>query len=185
MGEMQKPLLRYYVAASVDGFIATPDGGVDWLAPFQEAEVGFEAFMRGIGTVAMGRTTYDQVIGFGGPWPYAGKRAVVLTSRPLGDAPPGVEARAGGAADLAQDLRAGTQAGDVWLVGGARAVRPFLDLGLVDRIELTVVPVLLGDGLPLFERSARAPQALRLEEVRPLPLGMVQVLYARGPDRAG
>jgi dihydrofolate reductase len=110
--------------------------------------------MKSIGTVVMGRATYDQAIGFEGPWPNAGKRTIVLTSRPIESPPPGVERWTGGVAALVEHLRA-TSTKDVWICGGARTARAFLDLDAVDQIELFVIPVLLGDGLPLFERSTQ------------------------------
>ena len=74
----------YYVAASVDGYIATPDGAVDWLAPFHTdgEDHGYNAFLATLGGIVMGRRTYDQVRGFG-PWPYTGLDCRVVTSRPV------------------------------------------------------------------------------------------------------
>ena len=69
-----------YIAASVDGYIATADGGVDWLTPFDDCEYGFEAHVATVDTVVLGRRTYDQVRGFG-DWPYADFRTRVLTDR--------------------------------------------------------------------------------------------------------
>jgi len=180
------PLLRLYIAASLDGFISTFDGGVSWLEPYQSPDLGYDDFMKSVGTVVMGRTTYEQALTFPGPWPYVGKRTVVLTSRPLDTRPPGVERWSGDVASLADHLRAKSKK-DVWICGGARTARAFLDLDQVDRIELYVIPVLLGEGLPLFERSPHQ-SSLRLEGTRAFGNGVVELVYdfragsRRGPD---
>ena len=149
-----------------------------WLDPYNSPEFGFAAFSESIGTVIMGRATYDQTLGFGVPWPNAGKRTIVFTSRPLGPGPvpEGVERWAGrDPRALAADLRA-AGGKDVWICGGAKVVRQFLDLDLIDRIELFVIPVLLGDGLPLFERSGHDSR-LRLEHAKPYSNGVVELVY--------
>jgi dihydrofolate reductase len=171
---MSTPRFRLYIAASLDGFIATPDGGVSWLEPFQGDDFGYDAFIETIGTVVLGRTTYEQVRGFG-DWPYAGKRGIVVSSQPPGDLPDGVEQRCPPFDDLVSDLKT-RSAGDVWIVGGARTIGAFFDLDAVDGIELFVMPVLLGSGLPLFG-SSRSAMLLRLKETRPYPGGVVKLVY--------
>jgi dihydrofolate reductase len=172
---MPRPIFRLYLAVSVDGFIAPPDGSMDWLEAYPAEQFGFPEFLEAVGTIVMGRTSYDQTRRFG-PWPFTGKRTIVLTSRPIDGAPPGVEPWSGDIGPLAASLRAGGP-GDVWLFGGAKSARPFLDRSLVDRIELFVIPVLLGDGIPLFERS-NARVALRLEGAKPRAKGVLEVVYA-------
>jgi dihydrofolate reductase len=167
--------LRLYIAASLDGFIATPDGGVSWLDPYHSPDLGYEHFMKSIGTVVMGRATYEQALGFPGPWPNAGKRTIVLTSRPIESAPRDVERWPGDVASLADHLRTKSTR-DVWICGGARTARAFLDLDQVDRIELYVIPVLLGEGLPLFERSPHQ-SSLRLARTRSFKNGVVELVY--------
>ncbi|MBF0336179.1 MAG: dihydrofolate reductase [Alphaproteobacteria bacterium] len=170
-------LFRLYIAATVDGFIASRDGGVDWLAPYEGEDFGYQAFIAAIGTIVMGRASYDHVRAQG-VWPYEGKRVVVLTSRPLGEVPDGVKAWNGHILPLADHLRAENR-GDVWLMGGGRAIRPFLESNLVDRIELFLVPLLLGDGIPLFERSAQTTP-LQLRRTVSHGCGVVQLVYGRG-----
>ncbi|WP_207481398.1 dihydrofolate reductase family protein [Arenibaculum pallidiluteum] len=179
------PRIRGYIAASLDGFIATPDGGVEWLAPYQEVEAGYGAFIAEIGTVVLGRTTFEQAMGFGIGWPYPGKRGIVVTSRPLHDPPEDVAAWNGGIPGLAGALRRGGQdgawAGDAWIVGGAGLQQAFMDIGAIDRLDLFIVPELLGEGIPLFPRSARRHR-LRLEGTAALPMGMVRLTYGPVPD---
>jgi len=81
----------YFAAVSIDGYIATLDGGVGWLDPFNSPELGYEAFLATVGGVILGRATYEQSLTFG-PWPYPERRGLVVTSRPIADLPAGVRA---------------------------------------------------------------------------------------------
>jgi dihydrofolate reductase len=76
----------YYAAMSADGFIASPDGGVSWLDPFNAPELGYERFLDGVGAVVVGPATYEQVLTFG-PWPYGSRPGLVVTSRPVSSLP--------------------------------------------------------------------------------------------------
>ena len=176
---MPAPSFRIYVAVSVDGFIATADGGVGWLDVFHggDSDYGYAEFGAGIATVVMGRATYDQVRGFG-DWPYADKDAVVVSSRPAGDLPDRTTVWTDGIPSLHRKL-AGGAAGDVWVMGGGRTMRAFLDLGAVDRIDLFVIPVILGGGIPLFGASSRHHR-LPPPEVAAYPDGVVRLSYAPG-----
>lgn len=169
---MSKARFRLYMAMSLDGMIADAEGGVDWLNRWDDADYGTAGFMQEVDALIMGRTTFDQVTGFGA-WPYAGKRTVVLTSRPLGAAPEGVEGTsdlAGAIAELRED------AAQVWIVGGAATAAACLALGAVDSVELFVMPVLLGQGVPLFAGDGpELPLALR--ETRAWPNGVVGLTY--------
>jgi dihydrofolate reductase len=163
---------RVYIATSLDGFIATPDGGVAWLEPFEGQDYGYQAFAAGIQTIVMGRTTFEQVLGFGA-WPYGGKRTIVLSARRDPELPH--EARgASDAAALVRELRAGS-GGDVWVLGGGRTIATFLELDAVDSLELFVMPLLLGAGIRLFEPGTAA--TLRLGGTTTYPSGAVRLLY--------
>ncbi len=164
---------RLYMAISLDGYVADAEGGVDWLNAFETGvDYGTDAFMAEVDTLIMGRATYDQVIGFG-VWPYAGKRTFVLTSRPIEDAPVDVE----GTSDLAgliAELR--EQKAQVWIVGGPAAVDGCRSMGALDTVELFVMPVLLGSGIPLFAGEAEA-LGLHLVSVDAFDTGAVAVRY--------
>lgn len=178
------PRLRVYIAASVDGFIADPKGGVDWLDPFSTEDFGYAAFFRSIRAVVMGRRSFDQVMGFG-EWPYAGKPCVVLSHRPPPPGvPEGVMFRAARPADVAAELRTRV-GGDVWVMGGAETIAGFLEAGCVDTLELFLIPVLLGDGIPLFPRRA-ALRPLTLRGTKPYAAGVVRLTYrvASAPRQA-
>ena len=96
----------------------------------------------------MGRATYDQIVGFDVGWPYKGKRGIVVTSSPLDTVLGDTEAWSGPLTDLAATLA--QREGDTWIVGGPKLQAAFLELGLLARLDLFVMPILLGQGIPLF-----------------------------------
>ena len=155
-----------FIATSLDGFIARPDGALDWLPqPTGEAEAddhGYSAFMAGIDAVVMGRNTFEVVLGFGS-WHFT-KPVVVLSSRALA-LPPELEgkvfAMSGEPAEIVAACAArGWQ--QLYIDGGV-TIQRFLRAGLIERVIVTRVPVVLGMGLPLFGPVA---QDILLEHVR-------------------
>lgn len=136
--------------------------------------------MAEIGGVFLGRGTFDKTLALG-PWPLTSTPAVVMTSRPLQDAPEGVETRAGDLAAAYRDLVARVAKGDVWLLGGGELAAQCLDAGLLDEIELYTMPVILGGGLPLIGPTQRSA-ALRLVTSAPLAGGVVRSIYRPNPD---
>ena len=165
-----------YLATSLDGRIADRDGSVGWLEPFEVHDYGFASFWAGVASLVLGRRTYDQVRAMGVDWPYAGKPAVVLTRRPLDDeVPEGVVARTGDLGGVIATLPA-----PVWLVGGSEVVRDALAAGLVDRLELFVMPVILGAG-PSFTGPLDRPRTFDIEGAEPVAGGVVRLVYRRAP----
>jgi dihydrofolate reductase len=169
-----------FVAASLDGFIARVDGGVDWLGAVEVAgeDYGFHAFLESVDAIAMGRNTYEAVLSFGGAWPFGPRPVIVLTHRPL--RPPGearalVEAVAAAPADLARRLEA--RGLRHLYVDGGQVIQAFLREGLVDRLIVSRIPVLLGSGIPLFG-ELRREQRLRHVATRAYASGLVQSDYA-------
>lgn len=166
-------------AASLDLRIADAEGGVGWLGPYEAlGDHGLGAFLSGVSRIVLGRRTCDQVLGFGA-WPYAGKPVSVLTTRPLPDPPPGVVAEQGAPAGLAARWR---EAGDVWLNGGSAVFGRFLAADEVDRIELFLVPELLGAGPSLLPATGR--RRPRLDGVERFPSGLVRLAYEMAPAAA-
>lgn len=163
-----------YIATSIDGRIADATGGIAWLNPYFSEELGFHQFFEKVGTVIMGRTTYDQVHGFG-QWPYAGKRSIVLTSRPLPETEHGIESYNGRLVELVPRLKEETP-GDIWIVGGAQVGRSFLEANLLDEIEIYVAPVILGQGTTLFG-AGTLRRTLTLLEAKAHTNGVVKMLY--------
>ena len=182
------PLFRASIATSLDGYISTRDGGVGWLDPYFSPEIDFKGFMAEIGVVVMGRTTYDHSRGMGGGAWRSGPRWIVLTHRPIDRAPRGLAAFSGDLRTLAEDLRRELEAPgpmqgkDVWLIGGGSSIRAFQELGLIDRFEISVIPVLLGDGIPLFPRRDGGELPLRLVKSRSLSNGIAELHYEPAPS---
>jgi len=172
-----RPRVSVYIATSLDGFIARDDGDLDWLADVQDAggnDYGYSGFMSTVDTVLLGRGTYDAIQTFA-MWPFEGKRVIVLTNRPL-VATFGESAYAGALGPLMDRLGSeGVQR--VYLDGGA-TIRQGLDEGLVDDMTLSIVPVLLGAGRPLFTRGVPGSQ-WTLTGAESHPTGLVQVRYER------
>ena len=168
-----------FIAASLDGYIADRDGGLDWLTPFDDVDSGYDAFIAAIGTVVMGRATYEAIMAMSGGWPYAGRRGLIVTSRPLPDAPPGVAAWTEGVPALIAHVRGGNDSeGAAWVVGGGGLQAAFIAAGAFDRLDLFVIPVLLGGGIPLFPPGATPARRLQLEDTERYANGMARLRYA-------
>ncbi len=124
------PEIVYYVAASIDGFIATPDGGVAWLDEFPSPEdLGYADFYAGVDSLLIGKTTYEQVLTFG-EWPYSDKPTWVFAHGNLGELPARVQTTSAYPAEVANELDA-VGAKRAWLVGGAALAGSFEDSGLI------------------------------------------------------
>ncbi|MFJ4778711.1 dihydrofolate reductase family protein [Streptomyces sp. NPDC088762] len=164
------------IGVSLDGFIARPDGDIEWLTGYSEEEVGdtgYQEFMAGIDTLAMGRNTYEKVLTFGF-WPYEGKRVAVLSTTLTTD-----DARITVYRSLDELLAGLTDSGaeNVYVDGG-RMVQTFLREGLLDELTITTAPVLIGSGIPLFGELGGKDIRLTLQSAKALGAGFTQATYA-------
>ena len=174
-----------HMAASLDGFIARKDGSVDWLETSDEFAGGdtmdpevVEAFLKTIDCYVMGSRTYETALGFeakGLGWSYGDKPTFVLTRRQLPRTRESVEFHAG---DLAQFVngRLRPTFRTIWFVGGGVVSGECLRLGLADEVCYSILPILIGDGIPFFERLD-GDIALHLAEVKAYKSGMVELRY--------
>ena len=161
------------LAASVDGFIAGPGDAMDWLPEFDGDATGFHDFFKDVRAIAMGRRTYEWI----------DEHSMALRRRPAyvlsSTLPEGraehVTVTPGPVIDLAATLRDGE--GTAWLVGRRRLFAAFAAADLIDLWIVTVIPVMLGDGVPLLPAHGEAYQRLELAETRTLPDGRVQLHY--------
>jgi dihydrofolate reductase len=182
---------QYYTAASLDGFIATEDDSLDWLFPLGDvAETGYPAFIRDVGALAMGASTYEwmlrHVVRAGEPapggWPYP-QPGWVFTHRALPRAA-GADVRfvQGDVRPVHEHMRAAAAGRNLWIVGGGDLAGQFHDAGLLDEIFVQVGSVTLGRGKPLLPRRITAPP-LSLVSARPMGTGFAELHYrvARGP----
>ncbi len=168
-------LVRYNVAASLDGYIAGPDGNFDWI-PMDPA-VDFAALFARVDTVLLGRRTFEAVV-HGGRAPWAPEARVYLFSRTLaaGDHPEVTLVR-DEAGSVVADLRAEDGEGEIWLFGGGELFRSLLAAGQVDTVEVTIVPILLGGGVPLLPPISSRTE-LQLLGTKVYPSGLVTLSYA-------
>ncbi len=165
-----------FVGASVDGFIARPNGELDWLPAGGGEPHGYDEFMESVDALVIGRKTFETVLAFES-WPYGQKRVVVLSTRPVDfsavrDA---VVERMDATPDEIVTRLAARGFHHLYVDGGI-TIQGFLRAGLVDRLIVTRVPVLIGAGIPLF---GSLPRDVRLDHVatRHFPSGLVQSEY--------
>jgi dihydrofolate reductase len=165
--------VRVFIACSLDGFIAGPDGDMSWLpVPREDEDYGYGAFIAETSALLMGRATFDTVVDFA-DWPYGELPVLVATTRPLDPPVASVRAISGDPGELLAQVRA-TIEGPIYLDGGA-LIRQFLDVGLVDELTVTIVPCILGAGAPLF--AGAEPRRLELIRTRSFDDGLVQLVY--------
>ncbi|HSG73782.1 MAG TPA: dihydrofolate reductase family protein [Nitrosopumilaceae archaeon] len=150
--------IRLFIACSLDGYIAKEDGSVDWLP--QNGDSGYEQFYKSIDTVLMGKKTYDQILTFG-KYPYKDKLSYVFTRNPNQKKDENVEFISE-VEEFTQKLISNSGK-DIWLVGGSDTASTFLNLKFVDELIISVIPVVLGKGIPLF---TNIKEEIKLELVK-------------------
>lgn len=156
--------LRYQVAASLDGFLAAPDGSFDWIP--EDPDIDFGEFLAQVDTLVMGRKTFEVAVAHGGG-AMPGMKSVVYSQTLRPEDHPTVTIVSSDPAEHVRSLKA-APGKDIWLYGGGALFRTLADAGLVDTVEPAVVPVLLGDGMPLFPPPhCRMPLALRRHQLYP------------------
>lgn len=175
--------VRVFLAMSLDGFLAGEGDDLSFLPPPDAGgdDGGFAALLAEVGALLMGRRTFEVVSGFDGPWPYGELPVLVATSRPLASPVATVRAVRGTVPELLAEARRAAAGRDIYVDGGA-LVRSVLDAGAVDELTVTVVPVVLARGVPLF-RGLLARRDLTLSDSRALPHGLVQLRYRLTPER--
>ena len=165
-----------FIGTSLDGFIARRNGDLDFLPPDGGEPHGYNEFIASVDAIVIGRNTFETVLSMK-PWPYGNKRVVVLSSRPIDlfAAVGGVvEQMAGPPAEIVSRLAA-SGARHLYIDGGI-TIQQFLCAGLIQRLIITRVPVLIGEGIPLF---GSLPHDIRLRHIatRHYPSGLVSSEY--------
>ena len=174
--EESKMTVSVFVGASVDGFIARPDGALDWLPEGGGEPHGYNEFFASVDALVIGRNTFEKVLTFDA-WPYGDKRVVVLSNHAVDLSAGGgavVEHMAGSPAEIVSQLAA--SGADHLYIDGGITIQEFLRAGLVQRLIITRVPVLIGVGVPLF---GALPRDVRLRHIatRHYQSGLVQSEY--------
>jgi dihydrofolate reductase len=170
-----------HMVSSLDGFIAKKDNSVSWMDSGNVYEAGVSlseeeiaAFVKSIDCYVLGSRTYEHALKLG--WPYSDTPAVVVTGREWPPARKSVEFYSGDLKTLVEEKLA-PRYRNIWLVGGAMLCQRFLELGLVDEINLMIAPVLLGEGLRLFDCSP-AEEKWNLRNVVAYKNGFVELSYS-------
>ncbi|MBM4188648.1 MAG: dihydrofolate reductase [Gemmatimonadetes bacterium] len=179
------PVVTIHMAASLDGYIARRDGRVDWLEVSDTFDGGktltpdeVTEFLTTIDCYVMGSRTYETALGFeakGHGWAYGETPTIVLTHRALPRVKPTVEFFAGDLASLANE-RLKPRFRNIWVVGGGEVAAAWLRLGLADELRYSILPVLIGDGIPFF-RNLERDVTLHLIEIQAYRSGTVELRY--------
>src|SRR6476619_4363741 len=173
--------LRYQVAVTLDGFIAGPGGEYDWIV--MDPAIDFGALYKEFDTAVMGRKTYEAGLAAGATGAIPGLDVLVFSRTLQPKKHPGVRIVNDDPRDVVAALKK-KPGGDIWLFGGGELFRSLLNVGLVDTVEVAVMPVLLGAGIPLLPPGASAKLTLTGQKILPAS-GIVVLAYsvpgARGP----
>lgn len=165
-----------YVATTLDGYIASSDGSIEWLSSLEMGgeDNGYTAFYETIDALIMGSITYEQVLEFG-DWAYPGKLSYILTSRNLLTDRSDVMFVNTIDVVLEDIKRKGLKR--VWIVGGGKVASSFMVKGLVDEYILTLIPIILGTGISLYQ--ATSEQKLNLVKTKSYTSGAVELHYTK------
>jgi dihydrofolate reductase len=177
---------QYYTAASLDGFITTPDHNLDWLLQFGFPEDGsYASFIGDVGAIVMGSSTYEWVLRnavevektIGSAWPYT-QPTWVFTTRSL-PAVPGADIRfvQGDVRPAYEEMTKAAAGKNIWIVGGGELAGQFYDAGLLDELIIQIAPVTLGKGIPVFPRGIVTPP-MQLMSSKAFGSAFVEIRYA-------
>ena len=162
-----------FIAISLDGFMANLNGSIDWL--FTDQDYNYTEFFDRIDTVIMGNKTYQQILGFG-EYPYPGKQGFVISRSQV---PGGGNGLVSFQANLEFVPSLVNSPGkDIWLVGGAEVIRLFAERDWIDELILSVHPIALGQGIPLFLPNPGLPRKFQLTNYQVFDTGLVQLSYS-------
>lgn len=174
-------MIKLFIASTLDGFIAREDGSIDWLTGLPNSgqiDHGYNDFLADIDVIIMGRKTYDDVLGFGIPWPYPDHKTYVVTANnDFKTSTPATEVIHEINDETIKKLKLMSRK-SIWLVGGGEVIAAFLNENALDEMTISVIPILLGKGIRLFQQL---PEETKLELVssQPFETGVVNLVYRR------
>ncbi|HZE56600.1 MAG TPA: dihydrofolate reductase family protein [Chthoniobacterales bacterium] len=173
------PEVIYYVASSLDGYIATADGSVDWLSRFHTAgeDQGAAELEASVDALLLGSHTYEFALKLG-QWPSPDKLSWVFTRRDLRILHPSITLTGQSPREVVE-LLASRGLRRAWLMGGGKLAASFHADHLISRYIISIFPVLLGSGIPLFAPRSSSPDTLRFVAAKPFKSGIVQLMYER------
>lgn len=172
--------LKLYIATSIDGYIARKDGSLDWLDSIpnpDQLDYGYYQFYESIDTILMGRKTYEEVLSFGVDWPYPDSKTYVISS---GETEIKTEKTFLSKEPLKQKVKELSieKGKDIWVVGGGILITSLLNMDLIDEMLITITPVILGEGIPLFPNNPKETK-LELIKTEAFDTGFVNLVYKR------
>jgi len=174
---MSKTIL--YIATSLDNKIARKDGSLDWLHAIpnpNQIDHGYNQFLSTIGTCIMGKNTYQEILGFGVDWPYLAINSyVVTTDKDFKSSTPNTFIVSNNLTQLISDLKQKKEK-DIWLIGGGKLIAAFMERNLLDRMILTLIPNIIGEGISLFPEIAKESK-WTLTNVERFETGLVNLTY--------
>ncbi|MGB1241027.1 MAG: dihydrofolate reductase family protein [Chitinophagales bacterium] len=171
--------IKLYIAISIDGYIAQSDGGVAWLDEVpnpDQTDYGYFDFYKSIDTTLMGNATYQQIRTFDIPFPYPDKVNYVFSRKEQVDNED-VRFVRKNAVDFVEELQS-QKGGDIWLIGGGQLNAVFLKYGLIDEMIVSIMPIVLGSGIPLFA-AQDIKDMFTLKKVVSFQSGVVQTTYKK------
>lgn len=171
-----------YIAQSLDGFIARPDGQLDWLTsvPYPEdgGDYGYSALLSSIGTTIMGRKTYEEILNLQPDWSYPGLDSYIVSRNPnLAIQSPDTYLLKEDLKTFVTGLKQKAEK-DIWLIGGGQLITEFINLDLLDKMIITIIPKIIGEGIPLFAPKP-AESNWKLIECQAFDTGLVNLTYER------
>ena len=173
--------VKLFIATTLDGFIARENGSLDWLFELSnpnQTDHGYNDFIKEVGIVAMGRKTYDEVLGFGVNWPYSNCKTYILTKNNdyrvktentfiLNDINK----------DVIDNLKSHSS-GNIWVVGGGNVITQFINESAIDEMTLSIIPLILGNGIRLFPDEPKETN-FDLIKSESFETGVVNLTYVR------
>jgi len=165
---------------TLDGFVAGKNDNLSWLEPYMGVDYGYQQFYENIGAIILGKRTYEHIVS-NWDWPYSNIPAFVLSDEKLDNTPGGAEIIqvSGDIAEVLERAKTKTDK-DIWIGGGAHIVQEFLNKQLTDELHITLVPVLIGEGIRLLNNVYNAG-VLELDRTKSYDKGLVQLVYVVNP----
>ncbi len=169
--------IKLYIATTLDGFIAREDGSLDWLYALpnpNQIDHGYQQFLSGIDVIVMGKSTYEEVLGFGIEWPYANCQTYILTS----DRAYKTQTANTHTINHVDELTISKikKEKNIWLLGGGKAIVEFINRGMIDEMILCMIPIVLGKGIKLFRKEVKETN-FELMQVESFETGVVNLTY--------
>jgi dihydrofolate reductase len=173
--------IKLFIASTIDGFIAREDGSLDWLNDLpnpDQLDYGYVDFLESIDVLIMGRKTYEEILNFGIEWPYADKKSFVLSADPnyLTKTPNTILTNRI-SEDFIKTLRSNSKR-NVWIIGGGQLIQEFLEYDAVDKMTLSIIPVILGKGIKLFRENVKE-RRFELIRSESFTTGVVNLTYKK------